>query len=111
MEEALRTFFAQHAQVPSQVDWRMHCYREGQSYARAIERDYFSLRGKRVLDMSCAWGGHAIAFAEFGAHVTAADLSEHKFDALRGFAADQALSMRVLQAECQRAAAGGQAST
>lgn len=99
--DALRSFFAKHTESAGEVDWRMSCLKHGQEYAEAIEREHFSLIGKRVLDMSCAWGGHAVAFANRGAHVTAADLNDHKFEALREFAADQKLSMTVLQADCQ----------
>jgi SAM-dependent methyltransferase len=99
--EAIEAFFTRHAQTEGQVDWRMQCYDDGHEYARAIEREHYPLAGKRVLDLSCAWGGHAFAFAARGAHVTAADLKDHQFDALRNFATEQRLSMRVLQADCQ----------
>lgn len=101
MINALYTYFSSISAHPGDVEWRLSCYRAGLGYAKQIEQQRFALAGKKVLDMSCAWGGHAVAFAEKGALVTAADLNDHRFDELRKFCGQQNLSIDVIQADCQ----------
>lgn len=98
---SLRKYFSSISSHPDETAWRMSCYHAGSEYAAEIEKRHFSLAGKKVLDMSCAWGGHAIAFAARGAHVTAADLNDHRFDALRIFCDQLKLPVRLIQADCQ----------
>lgn len=98
---SLEKYFSSISNHPGEIAWRMSCYRAGSDYAAEIEKRHFPLAGKKVLDMSCAWGGHTIAFAARGAHVTAADLNDHRFDALRTFCDQQKLPVRVIQADCQ----------
>ena len=87
---------------PRQVSWRMKCYEDGALLASGIERTHFALKGKKVLDMACGWGGHAIAFAHAGAQVVAADLNDHDFARLSAYCKRETLPIRVMKADCQR---------
>lgn len=101
-EGALEAYFATTTREPAQLRWRLNCYRAGQTLLAEIERDHFSLRGRKVLDLACGWGGHALAFAAAGASVTASDLNDHGFAGLQRFCEAEGIDMRVLTGDCQR---------
>lgn len=89
------------AEKAERVAWRVSCFDIGSTYAEYIERNEFSLLGKRVLDLACAWGGHAIAFATRGARVTGADLNDHRFPSLRRFASTRRIALSLARANCE----------
>ena len=82
--------------------WRLSCFDLGLSYVQFIENHYFAVTGKRVLDVGCAWGGHAVAFASKGAQVYAADLYDHMFSSLARFSREQNLNLSILRTHCER---------
>jgi SAM-dependent methyltransferase len=106
-EQSLRTYFTSFAQTPGEVAWRMQCYATGRELMKVVRKRFetarpeFSFAQLRVLDLSCGWGGHALAFAEAGAAVTGGDLNDHNFDGLRSFVSQHHLKMEVLTADCQ----------
>jgi SAM-dependent methyltransferase len=81
--------------------WRLSCFDAGLRYVEYIQENHFPLEAKQVLDVACAWGGHAAAFAARGARVLAADYLDHRFDALARFALQNHLDLWVLRADCQ----------
>lgn len=85
-----------------QVAWRRSCFEAGARYADFVEEEEFPVAGKRVLDLACAWGGHAIAFANRGAQVVGADLNHHQFPSLNRFAQRQGMSLSLAQASCEQ---------
>lgn len=89
-------------QSAESLAWRLSCFDSGFAYARYIEEDYFSIKGKRLLDLACAWGGHAIAFACEGAQVVASDLNDHHFPSLSSFSRRQGLELWPSRADCER---------
>ncbi len=82
--------------------WRLSCFDSGLSYVRFIEDHCFAISGKRVLDVGCAWGGHAVAFASRGAQVYAGDLNDHMFSSLATFSRKHNLKLWMLRANCSR---------
>lgn len=58
-------------------DWERHW---GKEFARMYMEPAGDLRGKRVLDVGCGLGGKTVAYAEAGAMVTGADLSEKNIE-------------------------------
>ena len=86
---------------PERVAWRLSCYNSGTSYVRHVEENYFPVRGKQVLDVACAWGGHALAFAGAGAEVYAGDIIDHKFPRLDHFTNEKNLNVYLFQSDCQ----------
>jgi SAM-dependent methyltransferase len=85
----------------AKVDWRISCFEQGAGFVEYLEEHVFPVAGKRVFDASCAWGGHAAAFAEHGARVFAADLNEHSFDDFQAFCRNQRLDIRLAMANCE----------
>jgi len=85
-----------------QVAWRRSCFEAGARYADFVEEQEFPVAGKRVLDLACAWGGHAVAFANRGAQVVGADLNHHQFPSLNRFAQRQGMSLSLAQASCEQ---------
>lgn len=86
---------------PERVAWRLSCYDSGTSYVQHVEKHYFPVKSKHVLDVACAWGGHALAFAGAGADVYAGDIIDHKFPRLADFSAERNLNMYIFQSDCQ----------
>jgi ubiquinone/menaquinone biosynthesis C-methylase UbiE len=84
------------------VEWRTYCFESGIEHARFIEQSYFSVRGKRVLDVACGWGGHALALASRGGEVVAADLNDFAFGALSAYARQEGFALTPLCCECER---------
>lgn len=80
--------------------WRLSCFDSGLDYVRYVEEHWFGIKGKRVLDLACGWGGHAVAFACEGAQAFASDLNDHNFSSLTRFSNEQNLNMVVLRADC-----------
>jgi 2-polyprenyl-3-methyl-5-hydroxy-6-metoxy-1,4-benzoquinol methylase len=85
----------------ARLAWRLSCFDAGLSYADYVRENFFTIEGKQVFDVACAWGGHALAFASRGARVLASDYNDHRFDALREFAAENDLHLRPARADCQ----------
>jgi len=83
------------------VKWRISCFDSGTRYADFIEHKFFTIGGKLVLDVACAWGGHALAFAAQGAITYASDFNDHELAKLRAFARDYDLNLYPLLADCQ----------
>ena len=81
--------------------WRMSCYDSGQQLVSYVEKNHFSLKGKRVLDTACAWGSHILAFGEAGAEVVCSDLNDHHYDELQNFATKQNVQLEIKQANCE----------
>ena len=82
--------------------WRLFCYRQGQQFADYVEQHFFSLAGQQMLDCACAWGGHAIAFAQRNCQVIASDLKDHQFSRLALFAFQNGFALKPLRSDCQR---------
>ena len=80
--------------------WRMSCFDQGSMYADFIEREFFPLRGRRILDVACAWGGHLLAFQAAGADVVGSDLDDFHFPALSQVAGNETSRRCLLQASC-----------
>ena len=85
-----------------QIAWRRSCFEAGARYADFVEEHEFPVAGKRVLDLACAWGGHALAFANRGAQVVGADLNHHQFPSLNRFALTQGMSLSLAQSSCEQ---------
>lgn len=108
IRDGLREYFAQLvATYPPErqhktIEWRISCFETGLAYARYIQDNHFAIQGKRVLDVACAWGGHAVAFATQGSEVVASDLSDHMFSALARFTREFGLNLSILRADCER---------
>lgn len=85
----------------AQIAWRLFCFDSGLDYVKYISENHFSITGRSVLDVACAWGGHALAFACGGANVVASDLKEHQFPPLVKFAKRQHLQASVTVANCE----------
>jgi ubiquinone/menaquinone biosynthesis C-methylase UbiE len=107
LRASLESYFRhQEDEVPEKimagrVQWRLSCFDSGIKYVDFIEREYFPVGGRRILDVACAWGGHAAAFASHGAATIAADFNDHKFSKLSDFAKQQGLNLLPLIADCQ----------
>jgi 2-polyprenyl-3-methyl-5-hydroxy-6-metoxy-1,4-benzoquinol methylase len=86
----------------ARLTWRLSCFDSGLRYADYLETHHFPLAGMRVVDVACAWGGHAMACAHRGADVVASDLLDHRLDALGRFARGHGLTISALRADCQR---------
>jgi len=80
--------------------WRLSCFDAGLECVRYVEKHYFAIQGKRVLDIGCAWGGHAVAFASKGAQVFASDINDHEFPWLRRFSNTHDLDLHILRGNC-----------
>lgn len=93
----LQTYFRSTTDTESAVEWRLRCYDAGRKFADKLP----DVRGKTVLDMAAGWGGHALAFAERGAHVVASDLNDHGYTRLNEFAAAHDLSLHAQLGDCQ----------
>jgi SAM-dependent methyltransferase len=85
----------------AQVAWRLSCFEQGQRIATLIERMTHAVHNRRVLDVACAWGGHALAFAERGAQVVAGDLNDHQFSGLAAFCAERRLPVSLYVGSCE----------
>lgn len=85
----------------ARLEWRLSCFDTGLKYAHYIQDQHFGIRGKRVLDVACAWGGHAVAFAQRGCRVFASDLNNHAFSSLARFSEEHTLPLHILQADCK----------
>lgn len=83
------------------AEWRISCYGAGCSLADVVEREWFPLAGKDVLDLAAGWGGHILAFAQRGSRAVAAELNDHKFGELSRFAASHQLDLRAVIANCE----------
>jgi SAM-dependent methyltransferase len=101
-QPTLEAYFATTTADPAQIDWRLSCYRAGSELVQRIERDYFPVAGRKVLDLACGWGGHALAFAAAGADVTASDLNDQGFTGLQRLCDREGLLMKVFPGDCQR---------
>lgn len=107
-EEELSTYFGTTMGAVSDemrsaaLNWRVHCYRDGIRYAGFLQRTGKDLSGMRVLDLACAWGGHALAFAAMGAEVIASDITDHNFGGLAQFIRERRIRMSVFRASCDR---------
>jgi 2-polyprenyl-3-methyl-5-hydroxy-6-metoxy-1,4-benzoquinol methylase len=99
--QEIRSYFTTTASNQAEIDWRMNCYQAGQRYADHIKANHFDLTDKRVLDLACGWGGHALAFAENGATVSASDLNDFAFDKLRAYCAANGIPIEVQTGDCQ----------
>jgi ubiquinone/menaquinone biosynthesis C-methylase UbiE len=97
-----RTTEGPHELRAKQVRWRSYCFESGLEYARYVEDSHLSLEGKRALDVACGWGGHALALANRGAHVVAADLNDFSFVTLADFARRQALVLVTVRCDGER---------
>jgi len=108
VHEALREYFeAQVGGDPldvarAKVEWRMSCFHSGLTYANYLEKHFFPLAGRTVLDPACAWGGHAVAFATRGAQVAAAEFIDHEFAGLRRFCEGLRLEVRLCRSNCEQ---------
>ncbi len=85
----------------AKLAWRMKCFEAGLDYAQYIEDNFFPLRQKKVLDVACAWGGHAVAFASVGASVTGTDLNYHCYSELFNFSKANWLDIALYLADCR----------
>lgn len=83
------------------IAWRYSCFESGLGYADYVMTDHFPLKGRRVLDVACAWGGHALAFASRGAEVVGTDLNNHRFDLLSNFAREHRLPVHLFMGNCE----------
>lgn len=61
------------------------------------------LPGSRILDVACGTGRHAIAAAQLGADVTAADRDGDRLDAARQFAGEAGVRIDFQQADLEQA--------
>jgi 2-polyprenyl-3-methyl-5-hydroxy-6-metoxy-1,4-benzoquinol methylase len=86
----------------AQLDWRLQCYDHGRRIAERVERQIGPLTDRTVLDVACAWGGHALAFAERAKHTIATDLLDHQFGHLQRFADQHDLRVTVLVSSCEQ---------
>jgi ubiquinone/menaquinone biosynthesis C-methylase UbiE len=109
LREALKAYFEEIVESeveatnkPARLAWRLSCFDSGTEYARYIEEHHFPLKGRRVLDASCAWGGHALALAQRSAEVIGSDLNDHRFASLSRFSKEQNLKLSVLQADVEQ---------
>lgn len=84
-----------------QVNWRLSCFDQGRRIVSMVEQASGPVRQRRVLDVACAWGGHAIAFAERGASVVAGDLNDHNFSGLATFCMAQQLAISLYVGSCE----------
>jgi SAM-dependent methyltransferase len=84
------------------VRWRTYCFENGLEYGQYVKNSRHSLDGKRVLDVACGWGGHALALASHGAKVVAADLNDFSFATLTNFANQQDLTLAAVRCTCER---------
>ena len=106
----LREFFAKQVgkdQVSealrvSRLEWRLACFTTAQRYAKYINDLFFDIRNKRVLDLACGWGGHAMAFAGEGATVICSDLTDYKFSDFQCFARERNITLATLRSDCQK---------
>lgn len=80
---------------------RLWCFRTGLDYCRYVTETKFNPSGRRVLDLACAWGGHALSFASQGAVVIASDIKDHRFSQLQRFAYEQKISLACINASCE----------
>ncbi len=106
--EALQLFFRSSIEEDGSDDlriakekYRFSRFSVGQRYSQYITQDQFDIKGKKVLDVASAWGGHALAFADAGAHVVASDIKDHRFSNLKKFSAMQSLQLSCLCADCE----------
>jgi 2-polyprenyl-3-methyl-5-hydroxy-6-metoxy-1,4-benzoquinol methylase len=106
----LRDFFAKQvgrdqvsdALRTSRLEWRLACFTTAQRYAKYINDRFFDIRKKRVLDLACGWGGHAMAFASEGATVICSDVSDYKFSEIQRFARERDITLATLRGDCQK---------
>jgi 2-polyprenyl-3-methyl-5-hydroxy-6-metoxy-1,4-benzoquinol methylase len=110
IHEALRNFYAKQVARDDvsealrglRLEWRVACFTIARRYASYIEDQYFAISGKRVLDLACGWGGHAMAFASQGATVICSDLTDYRFSDLLRFARDWDVRLVNLRGDCER---------
>ena len=103
MGEAVLQYLASTAPgEPEAIAWRTSCYTAGRDLVDFIERDYFPVAGKDVLDVAAGWGGHILAFAERGSRTVAAELNDHMFGQLLRFSTHQQLDLRTVVANCEK---------
>jgi len=86
----------------ARLAWRLSCFDLGLGYARYVEEHHFPLEGKRVLDVACAWGGHALAFAHRTTQVVGADLNDHRFSSLGRFSKVKNFKLSLLRADAEK---------
>jgi 2-polyprenyl-3-methyl-5-hydroxy-6-metoxy-1,4-benzoquinol methylase/GT2 family glycosyltransferase len=61
--------------LPATFEYAITCNERGRKTAKLL-RKYTKLRGKRFLDIGCAYGGFLVALAEQGAEVAGIDIDE-----------------------------------
>ena len=81
--------------LESRRRYRLSRYQEGLDVIRAIERDYFPLEGKTVLDIACGFGGQLAAFATRPVHCVGVDFINFHFPRLREVLNQGAAGARV----------------
>jgi 2-polyprenyl-3-methyl-5-hydroxy-6-metoxy-1,4-benzoquinol methylase len=107
LRPALQTYFDSTASGGNptaradQVNWRLFCFDQGQRIASMVEQISGPVRNRRVLDVACAWGGHALALAERGASIVAGDLNDHNFSGLASFCAQRQLPVSLYVGSCE----------
>lgn len=82
------------------IEWRMFCFYHGRMIVDFLSKNYLPVKGLNILDIACGWGGHALAFSEAGANVTANDLFDHSFSELVKFTEDLGLNFKVSLGDC-----------
>lgn len=83
-------------------NWRMFCYDTGARYVQWVEENVFPVRGKQILDVACAWGGHAMSFAAAGGEIYAGDILDHRFSDLKEFVERKDLPFWTFVSDCQQ---------
>jgi 2-polyprenyl-3-methyl-5-hydroxy-6-metoxy-1,4-benzoquinol methylase len=97
-----RGLYGKPAPSTAQLDWRLQCYDHGRRIAERVEQQIGALTDRTVLDVACAWGGHALAFAERAKQVFATDLLDHQFAHLQRFVDRHDLRVTVLVSSCEQ---------
>ena len=85
-----------------QIQWRTACFDQGTELGRYVQEVLrMPLGGKRVLDVACGWGGHALSPAEQGARVVAADLTDFSFATLTEFSKQRGIDLTITRCNCE----------
>lgn len=97
------------ASPEERLDWRISRYDNGLKLVEFARRLGLSIRGDRVLDSGCAYGGDILPFAAAGAEAFGSDYLDHDFAALRHFASREELPLVVFPADAIRMPVPGDA--
>lgn len=105
IKEQLQAYFSQLPLEPGKelekvLAWRMLCFNSGQRLVTELQNLDHDISKMRVLDVACAWGGHALAFALAGAKVTANDLNDHELDRFQKWCEQRNLDVTTGIGDC-----------